>query len=87
MIMLNEDSFANFINIEVRGHCLTFIQGHLKLNFEISFTQKKLPGQFKLYHMLGLIRLKGMKMKIMQMILITATPIYCKHLKIFSESV
>ena len=38
MIMLNEESFANFINIEVQGHCLTFIQGHLKPNFEISFT-------------------------------------------------
>ena len=60
--MLNEESFANFINIEVQGHCLTFIQGHLKPNFEISFTQKKLPGQLKLYLMLGLIRLKGMKM-------------------------
>ena len=35
MIMLNEESFANFINIEVQGHCLTFIQGHLKPNFEI----------------------------------------------------
>ena len=81
MIMLNEESFANFINIEVQGHCLTFIQGHLKPNFEISFTQKKLPGQLKLYLMLGLIRLKGMKMEIMQMILITATPIYGKTFK------
>ena len=61
MIMLNEEIFANFI-IEVQGHFLTFIQGHLKPNFEISFTQKKLPGQLKLYLMLGLIRLKGMKM-------------------------
>ena len=61
MIMLNEESFANFIIIQVQGHCLTFIQGHLKPNFEISFTQKKLPGQLKLYLMLGLIRLKGMK--------------------------
>ena len=60
MIMLNEESFANFINIEVQGHCLTFIKGHLKPN-EISFTQKKLPGQLKLYLRLGLIRLKGMK--------------------------
>ena len=55
MIMLNEESFATFINIEVQGHCLTFIQGHLKPNFEILFTQKKLPGQLKLYLMLGLI--------------------------------
>ena len=61
MIMLNEESFANFLNIEVQGHCLTFIKGHLKPN-KISFTQKKLPGQLKLYLMLGLIRLKGMKM-------------------------
>ena len=62
MIMLKEESFANFINIEVRGHCLIFIQGHLKPNFEISFTQKNLPGQFKLYLMLGLIRLNGEKL-------------------------
>ena len=61
MLMLNEESFANFINIEVQGHCLTFIKSHLKPN-EISFTQKKVPGQLKLYLMLGLIRLKGMKM-------------------------
>ena len=81
MIMLNEESFTNCIYIEVQGHCLTFIQGHLKPNFEISFTQKNLPGQFKLYLMLGLIRLKGMKMLIMQMILITAMPIYGKTLK------
>ena len=81
MIMLNEESLANFINIEVQGHCLTFIQGHLKPNFEISFTQKKLPGQLKLYLMLGLIRLKGIKMLIMQMILITAMPIYGKTFK------
>ena len=82
-MMLNKESFANFINIEVQGHCLTFIQGHLKPNFEISFTQKKLPGQLKLYmyFMLGLIRLKGMKMLIMQMILITAMPIYGKTFK------
>ena len=59
MIMLNEESYANFINIAVQGH---FIQGHLKPNFEISFTQKKLLGQFKLYLMLDVIRLKGMKM-------------------------
>ena len=62
MIMLNEERFANFINIEVQGHCLTFIQGHLKPNFENSFTLKKIPDQLKLYVMLGLIRLKGMKM-------------------------
>ena len=81
MIMLNEESFANFNNIEVQGHCLTFIQGHLKPNFEISFKQKKLSGQLKLYLMLGLIRLNGMKMLIMQMILITATPMYGKTFK------
>ena len=81
MIMLNEESFANFINIEVQGHCLTFIQVYLKTNFVISFSQKKLPGQLKLYLMLGLIRLKVMKMLIMQMILITATPIYGKTFK------
>ena len=34
----------------------------LNEDFEISFTQKKLPGQLKLYLMLGLIRLKGMEM-------------------------
>ena len=62
MIMLNKESFANLINIEVQGHCLNLIQGHLKPNFEISFTQKKLPSQLKLYLMLDLIRLKGMKM-------------------------
>ena len=81
MIMLKEESFSNFIYIEVQGHCLTFIRGHLKPNFKISFTQKKLPGQLKLYLMLGLIRLKGMKMYIMQMVLITATPIYGKTFK------
>ena len=52
MIMLNEESFANFINIEVQGHCLTFIQGHLKPNFEISFTQET-TGPIKVVYYVG----------------------------------
>ena len=53
MIMLNEECFANFINIGVQGHCLTFIQGHLKPNFETFIFTEETTGPIKVVSYVG----------------------------------